>query len=172
MKLKSILEEVLQELNVPKPEDAYKFDDIKVEDTNSGRMYTYIYTNNLGQKMEVTNMVSKLSKEPERSIYVAFAKYEPDAPEPEHPDDEELKYAEKTGAKDMLKVLATVVEATKRTMKSEGGQENIYSILYSPADKKRANIYLHYLETLFPGFEKAPGQKGSFTRFINKDFKD
>jgi hypothetical protein len=71
-----------------------------------------------------------------------------------------------------LKVLATVVEATKRTMKSEGGQENIYSILYSPADKKRANIYLHYLETLFPGFEKAPGQKGSFTRFINKDFKD
>lgn len=172
MKLKSILEEVLQELNVPKPEDAYQFDDIKVEDTNSGRMYTYIYTNNLGQKMEVTNMVSKLPKEPERSIYIAFAKYDPDAPEPEHPDDEELKYGEMTGAKDVLKVLATVVEATKRTIKSEGGTDNIYSILYSPADKKRENIYLHYIETLFPGFEKAPTKKGSFTRFINKDFKD
>jgi hypothetical protein len=175
MKLRKILESIVKELNVPKPEDAYPFDDIKIKDLGYGKMYTYIYTNNLNQEMEVTNMVTKLTKDPAKSIYVAFKKHDPNEPDEQDYDSEEeqeKKYSEKTGAKDLLKVLATVVEATKRTIKSEGGENKIYSILYSPSDKKRGNIYLHYIETLFKGFEKEPTKQGIFTKFVNKIFKD
>ena len=175
MKLSKILESIVKELNVPKPEAAYSFESIKVKDLGYGKMYTYVYTNSLGQEMEVTNMVTKLPKDPAKSIYVAFKKYDPNEPDEEDYDSEEeqqKKYAEKTGAQDLLKVLATVVEATKRTIKSEGGEDYIYSILYSPSDKKRGNIYLHYIETLFKGFEKEPSKEGTFTKFVNKTFKD
>jgi len=171
--LSDILLEIVTELNLPKPEDAYKFDSIRVKDMGYGNYYVYLYTNSLGQEMEVTNMVSKLPKNPERSIYIAFAKHNPEEPDEEEYDsdeEQEKKYAEKTGAGDMIKVLATVVEATKQTMKKEGGEDKIYSILYSPADKKRANIYMHYLETLFPHFQKIEKKEGSFTEFVNKKF--
>ena len=173
MNLSDILLEFLTELNMPKPSDAYDFDDIQVKDMGYGNYYKYIYTNSLKQEMEITNMVTKNPKDPERSIYIAFAKHDPKEPDEEEYDsdeEQEKKYAEKTGAKDMIKVLATVVEATKRTIKSEGGEDNIYSILYSPADKKRGNIYLHYIETLFPHFEKLNKKEGMFTQFVNKKF--
>ena len=173
MNLSDILLEFLTELNMPKPGDAYQFDDIQVKDMGYGNYYKYIYTNSIGQEMEITNMVSKNPRDPERSIYIAFAKHDPKEPDEEEYDsdeEQEKKYAEKTGAGDMIKVLATVVEATKRTIKSEGGEDNIYSILYSPADKKRANIYLHYIETLFPDFKKLDKKEGMFTQFVNKKF--
>jgi len=171
--LSDILLRVLTELNMPKPGDAYDFDSIQVKDMGYGNYYKYIYTNSIGQEMEITNMVSKNPKDPAKSIYIAFAKHDPNEPDEEEYDsdeEQEKKYAEKTGAKDMIKVLATVVEATKQTMKKEGGEDNIYSILYSPADKKRGNIYLYYIETLFPDFKKLDKKEGMFTQFVNKKF--
>lgn len=167
MKLIKILESVLSELNVPKPEDAYDFDSITKKDLGYGIMYKYVYTNVLGQEMEVSNMVTKLPKDPGKSIYIAFSKYDPN----DDDDYEEKKYSEKTGAGDAIKVLATVVEATKRTMKSLGGENRVYSILYSPADKKRDNIYLHYIKTLFRSFKKQDTKEGEFTKFVNTNFK-
>lgn len=174
MKLSKILESVLSELNVPKPEDAYKFDSITKKDLGYGVMYKYVYTNVLGQEMEVSNMVTKLPKDPGKSIYIAFSKYDPNDTDEEGYDDEEeqeRKYGEKTGAGDAIKVLATVVEATKRTMKSVGGEDKVYAVLYSPSDKKRGNVYLHYIETLFPSFKKEDAKQGSFTKFVNTNFK-
>ena len=101
MNLSDILLRVLTELNMPKPEDAYEFDDIQVKDLGYGIYYKYIYTNSIGQEMEITNMVSKNPKDPERSIYIAFAKHDPKEPDEEEYDsdeEQEKKYAEKMGA--------------------------------------------------------------------------
>jgi hypothetical protein len=174
MKLSKILKEVLSELNVPKPEDAYKFDKILKKDLGYGTMHTYVYTNQNGDQMEISNMVTKHPKEPGKSIYIAFKKYDPTEPDEEEYDsdeEQEKKYSEKTGAQDFIKVLATVVQATKNTMKKEGGDNSIYAIKFSPSDKKRASIYMHYLKTLFPDFEEK-GQEGMFTSFVNKNFKE
>ncbi len=174
MKLSEILKEVLSELNVPRPEDAYKFDAITKKDLGYGTMYTYIYTNQNGDSMEISNMVTKHPKDPGKSIYIAFKKYDPTEPDEEEYDndeEQEKKYSEKTGAQDFIKVLATVVQATKNTMKKEGGDKSIYAIKFSPSDKKRASIYMHYLKTLFPDFEDK-GQEGMFTAFVNKNFKE
>lgn len=173
MKLTQILESILDELNIPKPEDAYKFDKILKKDLGYGTMHTYVFTNANGDPMEVSNMVTKHPNEPGKSIYIAFKKYDPTEPDEEEYDsdeEQEKKYSEKTGAQDFIKVLATVVQATKNTMKKEGGDSSIYAIKFSPADKKRASIYMHYLKTLFPDFEDK-GQEGMFTAFVNKNFK-
>ena len=176
MKLSKILKDVLSELNVPRPEDAYKFDAITKKDLGYGTMHTYVYTNQNGDPMEISNMVTKHTNEPGKSIYIAFKKYdpkEPDAEEYDNDEEQEKKYSEKTGAQDFIKVLATVVQATKNTMKKEGGDENIYSILFSPSDKKRKNVYDHYINTLFPNFKKDLRQSSSsFIKFINKNFKE
>lgn len=174
MKLSKILKEVLSELNVPKPEDAYKFDKILKKDLGYGTMHTYVYTNQNGDQMEISNMVTKHPKEPGKSIYIAFKKYDPTEPDEEEYDsdeEQEKKYSEKTGAQDFIKVLATVVQATKNTMKKEGGDNSIYAIKFSPSDKKRASIYMHYIGTLFPDFEEKD-QEGMFTSFVNKNFKE
>ena len=173
MKLNKILQEVLSELNVPRPEDAYKFYKITKKDLGYGTMYTYVYENVNGDLMEISNMVTKSPSDPGKSIYIAFKKHDPDEPDGEEYDNEEeqeKKYSEKTGAQDLIKVLATVVQATKNTMNKEGGDKSIYAIKFSPADKKRASIYMHYIGTLFPDF-KEKGQEGVFTSFVNKNFK-
>ena len=126
MKLSEILQEIIKELNVPKPEDAYKFDAITKKDLGYGTMHTYVYTNQNGDPMEISNMVTKHTNEPGKSIYIAFKKYDPKEPDEEEYDndeEQEKKYSEKTGAQDFIKVLATVVQATKNTMKKEGGDE-------------------------------------------------
>lgn len=174
MKLSDILLEIVSELNVPKPEDAYKFYKITKKDLGYGTMHTYVYENVNGDLMEISNMVTKLPKEPGKSIYLAFKKYDPNEPEEQDYDteeEEERKYSEKTGAGDLIKVLATVVQATKNTMKKEGGEDKIYAIKFSPSDNKRANIYLHYIKTLFPNFEEEKGIESKFTTFVNKNFK-
>ena len=176
MKLSKILESILDELNVPKPEDAYKFYKIEKKDLGYGTMYRYVYENVNGDLMEISNLVTKDPKDPGKSIYIAFKKYDPNEPDEEEYDndeEQEKKYSEKTGANDFIKVLATVVQAVRNTMNKEGGDKNIYSILFSPADKKRKNIYNHYIDTLFPDFKKdLRSSSSSFTKFINKNFKD
>jgi hypothetical protein len=180
MKLTKILESILRELNIPKPEDAYKFDSIKSKDLGYGVYYTYIYTNVKGDKMEITVLLSNArnSTTPGPILYVAFGKYNPNKDQDEEEseeseEEEEKKYKEKTGANDMLKVMATAVEAIKQTAKKIGGMDNVYAISFSPSDKKRKNIYHHYIETLFPDFDKQTEKsyQFSFTKFVNKNFK-
>ena len=183
MKLKKLLEQITLELNVPKPEDAYDFDNIKVSDLGYGNYYKYTYTNNRGDVMEVTNLIKPVTADavsgkitqPGKVIFIAFGLYDDeDEKEDGYHDDEseQRKYKAKTGAGDTIKVLATVVEATKQTMKKEGGEDKIYGIAFAPSDKKRKNIYDHYLTTLFPNFKKDQrSSSAGFTFFINQDFK-
>jgi hypothetical protein len=180
MKLTKILESILRELNIPKPEDAYKFDSVKSKDLGYGVYYTYIYTNVKGDKMEITVLLSNArnSTTPGPILYVAFGKYNPNKDQDEEEseeseEEEEKKYKEKTGANDMLKVMATTVEAIKQTANKIGGMDNVYAISFSPSDKKRKNMYHHYIETLFPDFDKQTEKsyQFSFTKFVNKNFK-
>ena len=174
MKLTKILESILGELNLPKPEDAYTFDSIKSKDLGYGTFYEYTYTNIQGDPMEVTVMVSKSTKESGPILYVAFGIHDPskDIEDTESDDEEEKKYKSKTGANDMIKVMATVVEAVNKTSKKLGGMDKVYAISYNPSDKKRKNVYDHYIQSLFPNFEKdLKSASSSFTKFINKNFK-
>jgi len=180
MKLRKILESIVKELNIPKPEDAYKFDKIASKDLGYGAFYKYAYTNVKGDPMEVTVLSTKMSNNPGVTFYVAFGPDEtaqgtksdfiPD-PGDEDPDEEE-KYNIKTGAGDLLKVLATVVQAVKNTANKVGGMDKVYEMAWTPADKKRKNIYDHYVTTLFPSFEKHSTKGSSFQYYINKDFKE
>lgn len=186
MKLRDLLEQLTVELNMPKPEDAYDFDDIQVKDMGYGNYYKYIYENIQGDNMEITNLVSPPTvsattgkkSQPGKVIYIAFGLYEDDMKDVDDEDrymdqeEEDRKYKSMTGAGDTIKVLATVVEATKQTMKKEGGEDNIYGIAFAPSDKKRKNIYDHYLGTLFPNFKKDEKASGGFSLFVNQNFKD
>ena len=185
MKLRDLLEQLTLELNMPKPEDAYDFDDIQVKDMGYGNYYKYIYENIQGDNMEITNLVSPPTisattgkkSQPGKVIYIAFGLYEDDMKDVDDEDrymdqeEEDRKYKSMTGAGDTIKVLATVVEATKQTMKKEGGEDNIYGIAFAPSDNKRKNIYDYYLNTLFPNFKKDEKASGGFALFVNKNFK-
>ena len=180
MKLRDLLEQLTLELNMPKPEDAYKFDKIASKNLGYGDYYKYAYTNVKGDPMEVTVMSTKKPKDPGLTLYVAFGPDEtaqgtktdfiPD-PGNEDPDEEE-KYNIKTGAGDVLKVLATVVQAVKNTANKIGVMDKVYAMAWSPADEKRKNVYDHYVETLFPSFKKdLQTSSSSFQHYINQDFK-
>jgi hypothetical protein len=180
MKLRQLLEDLTLELNMPKPEDAYKFDKIASKNLGYGDYYKYAYTNVKGDPMEVTVLSTKKPKDPGITLYVAFGAdvtaqgtktdFIPD-PGNEDPDEED-KYDQKTGAGDVLKVLATVVQAVKNTVNKVGGMDKIYAMAWSPTDPKRANVYDHYVQTLFPTFKKnEEASKHSFKYYINQDFK-
>ena len=173
MKLRDLLEQLTVELNVPKPEDAYPFEKEIKTNLGYGDFYVYPFENSKGDQMEVSALITKFPKEPGKSIFIAFGLHDPNRDLEAPPDDEEeeKKYKTQTGAGDMLKVMATVVEAIRRTMKKEGGEDNIYAIRYEPADKRRKNIYDHYIQTLFPKFKKLSGSTSNFTIFVNQDFK-
>lgn len=173
MKLRDLLEQLTVELNVPKPEDAYPIEKEIKTNLGYGDFYVYPFKNSKGDLMEVSCLITKFPKEPGKSIFVAFGLHDPDRDLEAPPDDEEeeKKYKTQTGAGDMLKVMATVVEAIRRTMKKEGGEDNIYAIRYEPADIRRKNIYDHYIQTLFPKFKKLSGTGSNFTIFANQDFK-
>jgi hypothetical protein len=130
--------------------------------------------------MEVTVLSTKKPKDPGITLYVAFGAdvtaqgtktdFIPD-PGNEDPDEED-KYDQKTGAGDVLKVLATVVQAVKNTVNKVGGMDKIYAMAWSPTDPKRANVYDHYVQTLFPTFKKdLQMSRHSFKYYINQDFK-
>jgi hypothetical protein len=180
MKLRQLLEELTLELNMPKPEDAYKFDKIASKNLGYGDYYKYAYTNVKGDPMEITVLSTKKPKDPGITLYVAFGPDEtaqgtksdfiPD-PGNEDPDAEE-KYNVKTGAGDVLKVLATVVQAVNNTANKVGGMDKVYAMAWSPTDPKRANVYDHYVQTLFPTFKKdLQMSRHSFKYYINQDFK-
>lgn len=161
--------EELGEINMPKPEDAYPFKSETKQGLGYGDYYLYTFENINGDLMEVTCLAEFPKEEDEvgYSLYVAFGihepEHDPEAPplysdddeeyyddeEEEEYDDEEEKYTKQTGANDMLKVMATVVEAIKRTFKKVGGVDNVKDIRFAPSDERRNNIYDHYIETLF-----------------------
>jgi hypothetical protein len=180
MKLRQLLEDLALELNMPKPEDAYKFDKIASKNLGYGDYYKYAYTNVKGDPMEVTVLSSKKPKDPGITLYVAFGAdttaqgtkgdFIPD-PGNEDPAEED-KYDQKTGAGDVLKVLATVVQAVNNTVNKVGGMDKVYAMAWSPTDPKRANVYDHYVQTLFPTFKKdLQMSRHSFKYYINQDFK-
>jgi hypothetical protein len=182
MQLRQLLEELTLELNMPKPEDAYKFDSIDKTDLGYGMYYKYAYTNRQGDKMEITTSVQPPAVSPTtgkktspgKTMYVAFGKYEkdPNMDEPQDADDEERKYNTMTGAGDLIKVMATVVEAIRQTAEKEGGMDSMYRMAWAPSDKRRKNIYDLYVKSLFPSFEKdLSASSTSFQQYINKDFK-
>jgi hypothetical protein len=174
MKLRDLLEQLTIELNVPKPEDAYPIEKEVKTNLGYGDFYIYPFKNSNGDLMEVTCLITKFPKEPGKSIFIAFGLHDPDKDleAPPEDDEEEKKYKTQTGAGDMLKVMATVVEAVRRTFKKIGGEDKVYAIRYAPADIKRKNIYDHYIKTLFPNFEKDLNSSSTgFTVLINQDFK-
>jgi hypothetical protein len=156
--------DILKELNVPKPEDAYNLSEpTKSPELSRGTplvLYKYHFKNRKGNDISIeTNFDTDKSE-----IYVVF--YESDK-EKEHNDD--LKYGTKTGSGDMLKVLATVVEAVNRTAKDLGGMQNVRAIFIQSDDPQRFEVYAHYAKTLFPDFtvEKI----GSWIEIANKKYK-
>jgi hypothetical protein len=179
MKLTQLLEELTLELNMPKPEDAYKFDKIASKSLGYGDYYKYAYTNVKGDPMEVTVMSTKNPKNPGLTFYVAFGEditaqgtktdFIPDPSDED--EDEEAKYDQKTGAGDTLKVLATVVQAIKNTANKVGGMDKVYDMAWAPSDKKRKNVYDYYVQTLFPDFKKSSTEESKFQTYVNQNFK-
>lgn len=179
MKLRQLLEELTLELNMPKPEDAYKFDKIASKNLGYGDYYKYAYTNVKGDPMEITVMSTKNPKNPGLTLYVAFGEdvtaqgtknnFIPDPSDED--EDEEAKYDQKTGAGDTLKVLATVVQAIKNTANKVGGMDKVYDMAWAPSDKKRKSVYDYYVQTLFPDFKKSSTEESKFQTYVNQNFK-
>lgn len=153
--------DTLKELNVPQPEDAYALSKPRKSVTQGNLLvYKYHFKNRKGNDISIeTNFDTDKSE-----MYVVF--YESDK---EKESDDDLKYGTKTGSGDMLKVLATVVEAVKRTAEDLGGMRNVKAILIQSDDPKRFEVYAHYAETLFPDFtvEKV----GTWIYMTNKKYE-
>ena len=157
--------DILKELNVPKPEDAYKFIDVSKTGLGPVTKYEYTFKNKKGDLLDVyCNVTPNTREEFGSNMYVSFGV------EKEKSGDEDKKYGVKTGSNDMLKVMATVVEAIRRTMKQEG-EENIFSIKFRASDDKRERIYNYYIQSLFPKFRKAINNDPRFTTYVNTEFK-
>lgn len=177
------LTQLINELNVPKSEDAYELSGPNVGNfygaPNFGKQtyYTWNYTNVKDQKMEITINIEENTERSEKNkdddrpmVYIAFSQAKPQSD-----NDDEEKYQETTGAGDFIKVLATVVEAFNRTAKmhfKKDGVRAIKNLSISPSDERRKNIYDHYIKTLFPDFEKDRWRSySSFLVYTNKNYK-
>jgi hypothetical protein len=155
----------LKELNVPKAEDAYKFIDVSKTRLGPVTKYEYTFKNKKGDLLDVNcNVTPNTREEFGSNMYVSFGI------EKEKSGDEDKKYGVKTGSNDMLKVMATVVDAIRRTMKQEG-EETIFSIKFRASDDKRERIYNYYIQSLFPKFRKAINDDPRFTTYVNTEFK-
>ena len=157
----------LKELNVPKSKDAYKFVNIEKHVEDGQPTYIYTFKNSKGQLLDISNLVVDL-EENGKEMFIAFglAGIESDSYEQDI-----LKYGIKTSSGDMFKVMATVVDAIRRTMKQEGGEDQFSMIKFSSSDEKRDRIYSYYIKSLFPKFRKGLNQDGRFTVYVNQDFK-
>jgi hypothetical protein len=174
MKLSEILQEIVTELNMPTPEDAYKFNKMDSKEERGGRYYKYTFTNAIGQEMEATVMAVKHSFMPGKVFYIAFGPYNKKKGMFGYETEREYdkKYSMKTKAGDVLKVLATVVEAVKLTAEKEGGMDKVHKLAWAASDDKRQNVYDHYIGRLFPDFEKDPENKSKqYQMYVNKNFK-
>lgn len=155
----------LKELNVPTPEDAYKFiKSTKTKNRGAGSMYKYTFKNEKGTVLDATCNVIP-TEDGGKVMYVAFGIAK------EKSDDEDKKYNIKTDSGDVLKVLATVVQAVRKTMEIEGGEDTFEEILFSPSDPKRDRIYNYYIQSLFPKFQEKQQDKGRFRKYVNTGFK-
>jgi len=154
------LADILNELNVPTSEDAYPLTGPETSTNGNLMINKYRFTNRKGDDMTVAVNFDTRDEE----LYVVF--YQTSE---EETDDDTQKYGSKTGSGDMIKILATVVEAVNRTAEKLGGMEKVRRIHIEPADKKRFNIYMHYAQTLFPQFEVR--KMGRWMLLINKNYK-
>jgi len=154
------LVDLLNELNVPKSEDAYPLTPLPGStDYPSLLINKYRFTNRKGDDMTVAVNFDTRDEE----LYVVFYKTS------EEESDDDDKYAGETGSGDMLKVLATVVEAVKRTVEKLGGMDKVRKIHIEPADERRFNIYMHYAQTLFPDF--VVKRVGKWMSMLNRNYK-
>lgn len=160
------LADILIEVTAPKPEDAYPLTGPSTETNGTLQIHKYSFKNRKGDDMTVAaNFDTR-----DDIMYVVFYK----SSQEEEPTEDDIyyddsKYKEETGSGDMLKVLATVVEAVRRTAKRIGGMQKIMRIQIEPADKRRFNIYVHYAKTLFPEFSVR--EVGSWIWLNNKNYK-
>ena len=151
--------DILREINQPKPADAYPLSDPIKWTEGDLLVYKYNFSNRQGDDMSIeTNFVPGKDE-----IYVIFYESKNAAQR-----NDDLKYGTKTGSGDMLKVLATVVEAVKRTANDLGGMQNVREILVQSDDPKRLNVYAHYAGTLFPDFTAK--KIGSWIEMKNKKY--
>ena len=151
--------DILKELNVPKPEDAYPLKGpVKSRDLNT-KSFKYTFKNRNKDSMTVeTNLVDS-------TMYVVFYETKNQGEE-----EEDSKYDTITNSGDMLKVLATVVRAVNRTADEQlGGMQNVQVIRMSPADERRRNVYKHYAKTLFPNFTVK--DTGKWIDIYNNDYE-
>jgi hypothetical protein len=52
------------------------------------------------------------------------------------------------------------------------GIDNVYEIAFAPSDKKRKNVYDHYIQSLFPDWKKdLTKTSNSWVYLINKNYK-
>lgn len=152
--------DILKEINVPKSEDAYPLIGPFTETNGTLQINKYRFKNRKGDDMTVAvNFDTR-----EEELYVVFYKTSE-----EDTDDDEQKYGGETGSGDMLKVLATVVEAVNRTVKKLGGMNKVRKIHIEPADERRFNIYMHYAQSLFPDF--IVKRVGDWMSMLNRNYK-
>ncbi len=154
------LKDILNELNVPKSKDAYPLIGPFTETHGTLQINKYRFKNRKGDDMTVAANFDTREEE----LYVVFYKTSE-----EDTDDDEQKYGGETGSGDMLKVLATVVEAVNKTVKKLGGMNKVRKIHIEPADERRFNIYMHYAQTLFPDF--VVKRVGNWMSMLNRNYK-
>ena len=162
MKLIDILKEtvgIIYELNVPLPKDAYPLTGPDINDRGNMVEYIYKFINKNKDDMTVLINVNKSQD----IIYVVFYKTS------DRRRRDKAKYGSETKSGDMIKVLSTVVEAIKRTVKKLGGMNMISQIRIQPSDPRRYNIYKHYVETLFKDLEVSIS--GDWIHLINKKYQ-
>lgn len=157
------LADILAEITIPAPEDAYPLSEPMGSEEDNIQKQKFFFKNSNEEDMAVEANFEKSSD----ALYVVFYR-ESDVKLPG-----EGKYAVETGSGDMMKILATVVEAINRAANNLGGVEGIERIRISPADKRRFNIYKHYAEVLakekFKDF--VVKGSGSWIELINKNYK-
>lgn len=156
------LADILAEITIPTPEDAYSFSQPKSSEEGNLKKQRFSFKNSNGEDMSIDANFDKSSD----ALYVTFYR-------DSDTNVGDKKYAVETGSGDMMKILATVVEAINRAANNLGGMEGIERIMISPADKRRFNIYKHYAEVLaekkFKGF--VVKSSGSWIELINKNYK-
>jgi hypothetical protein len=65
----------------------------------------------------------------------------------------------------------TEMEISKLPPKAKG-IDNVYEIAFAPSDKKRKNVYDHYIQSLFPDWKKdLTKTSNSWVYLINKNYK-
>jgi hypothetical protein len=175
------LKDILREIGQPTEKDAYPLTNPEHFNPEPGTKEPYKgqvminnfkFTNRKGDDMSIEVNFDTNTKD----IYVVFYNtLHKGEKEWLSPDEEEIKYGDKTGSGDMVRVLATVVEAVRRTLKflEKEKKETVRDINILAYDDKRFQIYMPYIENLlkkeFSNFTLF--KIGKLIRLKNKNYK-